>query len=84
MGPERIKNAAAAVNLPGDEKSPFSSCFFTVFSQFSVALNLGCFLHWIKEVVEETVWEGLKQTISVGERLPGVQLPSDTTGRRMI
>lgn len=47
-----------------------STCFSTVFSPFSVALNLGCFLHWISQVVEESVWEGLKQTISIGERLP--------------
>lgn len=31
-----------------------------------------------KQMGEETVWEGLKETISIGETLPGVQLPSDT------
>lgn len=66
VGPEQIKNAAAAVNLPGGRKEKKPTFLqLLLFSQFSVALNLGCVLHWMKQVVGETVWEALKQTISV-------------------
>lgn len=81
--PEQI-NAAAAVNLPRGEKKNPSFLQLLLFSQFSVPLNLGCVSHWMKQVLEETVWEGLKQTISRRWKTAWSAAAVRHTGSRMI